>query len=101
MKRSCIPDSNQCIRGFVSHWVTIIKVLQDEENHWTARANAALALGEYGKVSNGVVPVLINLLNDDIVADYTIEALGEIGAPMAVPPLIALLDDESYMEETI
>ncbi|MEC8894666.1 MAG: HEAT repeat domain-containing protein [Candidatus Poribacteria bacterium] len=93
-----LPSSNQLHKDVTT---ALLEVLQDEENHWTARANAALALGEYGKVSNGVVPVLINLLNDDIVADYTIEALGEIGAPMAVPPLIALLDDESYMEETI
>ena len=93
-----LPSSNQLHKDVTT---ALLEVLQDEENHWTARANAALALGEYGKVSNGVVPVLINLLNDDIVADYTIEALGEIGAPMAVPSLIALLDDESYMEETI
>ena len=93
-----LPSSNQLHKDVTT---ALLEVLQDEENHWTTRANAALALGEYGKVSNGVVPVLINLLNDDIVADYTIEALGEIGAPMAVPSLIALLDDESYMEETI
>jgi len=79
----------------------LLETLEDENNHWATRSNAILALGEYGDLAEEVIPVLIEFIYDDILAEYAIEAIGKVQAPLAVPHLCGLLESDNYLEEEI
>jgi HEAT repeat protein len=71
-----------------------------KEGPWSARRDAAWALGELGSDGQEGVPYLINTLNDSnsAVRNYSAEALGKIGkeAKPAIPQLIVACSDPMY-----
>ncbi len=77
--------------------VPVVKPLLDRlvnDPQWAVQRRSAMALGLLGQVAidNGVVPVLIGRLSaKDEVKAAAVEALGRIGDPAAVGPLVSTL----------
>lgn len=72
----------------------LLDVLGNAREQWAVQRRAATALGLLGAVAkdNGVVPVLIAHLQDrDEVKAAAVEALGRIGDPIAIEPLVETL----------
>jgi HEAT repeat protein len=78
----------------------IAAALSDRDEN--IRLESALALGKIGPESRPGIPALIAVLTDDSTAVkwQAIRALSRIGAK-AVPPLIALLDDENLQDPAV
>lgn len=56
-----------------------------DASHGHHRALVVTALGNMGKARQGVLPVLLALLDDDVVAPYAVMGLGKLKAPEARP----------------
>ena len=65
----------------------MIKKLEDED--WSVRRNAAIALGEIGEPAKEAVPALIKALDDknEFVRGDAVDALKKIGTPEAMEAL--------------
>jgi len=70
----------------------LLKMANDSDQDQRVRVAAAYGLGEMAAVSS--VPALIRLLNGGnwYLSGFAAEALGKIGSPRAVPPLISILE---------
>jgi HEAT repeat protein len=75
----------------------LIEIARDTKQPPVPRWEAIRTLGKIGRDSKPAVPILIGALkdNDELVREHAAEALGDIGAPEAIPHLTRALGDEA------
>lgn len=71
-----------------------------ESGHGHHRALVVTALGNMGKAQDRVLPILLALLDDDVVAPYALMGLGKLKAPGARAAVERFLDHpESWVQK--
>lgn len=77
----------------------LIEIATDN-SHGRHRALVVTALGNMGKARERVFPVLLRLLDDDVVAPYAVMGLGKLKAPEARPAVERFADHpESWVRK--